>query len=57
MFVVNRNKMIAALREVELGETFGSRFEVLKGLYPGDQVVVRGNERLRPNQKVRIQGS
>ena len=57
MFVVNRDKMTAALREVELGETFGSRFEVLKGLYPGDQVVVRGNERLRPNQKVRIQGS
>lgn len=57
VFVVNRDKMTAALREVELGETFGSRFEVLKGLYPGDQVVVRGNERLRPNQKVRIQGS
>ena len=57
VFVVDKDKMTAALREVELGETFGSRFEVLKGLNAGDRVVVRGNERLRPNQKVRIQGS
>ena len=57
VFVVDQDKMTAALREVELGETFGSRFEVLKGLNPGDRVVVRGNERLRPNQKVRIQDS
>ncbi len=44
---------VARLRTVTLGEAVGSRFEVLTGLKAGDQVVVRGNERLRPNQKVR----
>ena len=37
---------------VELGAAVGSRFEVLSGLEAGDQVVVRGNERLRPGQEV-----
>ena len=45
------------MRPVELGEAFGLRFEVLKGLKPGDRVVIRGNERLRPGQKVRIQST
>jgi len=45
------------MRPVELGEAFGLRFEVLKGLKPGDQVVIRGNERLRSNQKIRIQSA
>ena len=57
VFIVDQDKMTTVLREVKLGETFGSRFEVLEGLSPGDRVVVRGNERLRPNQKVRIQDS
>jgi RND family efflux transporter MFP subunit len=43
------------MKPVELGEAFGLRFEVLKGLKPGDRVVIRGNERLRPGQKIRIQ--
>jgi multidrug efflux pump subunit AcrA (membrane-fusion protein) len=47
---------IARKRTVELGEAFGTRFEVLAGLAPGDQVVVRGNERLRPGQPVRLEG-
>ena len=45
------------MRPVELGEAFGLRFEVLKGLKPGDRVVIRGNERLRPGQKIRIQSA
>ncbi len=48
---------IARKRPVELGEAFGARFEVLAGLAPGDQVVVRGNERLRPGQSVRFEGA
>lgn len=40
----------AAPREVVLGEAVGSRFVVIDGLVPGDLVVVRGNERLRPGQ-------
>jgi RND family efflux transporter MFP subunit len=43
-------------RPVRLGVAVGSRFEVLSGLKDGDQVVVRGNERLRPGAKVRIVG-
>jgi acyl dehydratase len=44
----------AQLRPVRLGEAVGTRFEVLEGLADGDQVVTRGNERLRPNDPVRI---
>jgi RND family efflux transporter MFP subunit len=43
---------IAQIRPVELGEAVGTRFVVLDGLAPGEQVVVRGNERLRPGQEV-----
>ena len=42
------------MRPVTLGDAFGLRFEVLKGLKPGDRVVIRGNERLRPRQKIKI---
>ncbi len=45
---------IATVRPVELGESIGVRFEVLDGLISGDLVVVRGNERLRPEQAVVI---
>jgi len=43
---------VANMRPVQLGEAVGGRFIVLNGLKPGDQVVVRGNERLRPGQSV-----
>jgi len=46
---------VAERRLVRLGEAVGSRFEVLEGIEPGDLVVVRGNERLRPGQAVRYQ--
>ncbi len=39
-------------RTVVLGEAVGSRFQVLEGLVPGDVVVIRGNERLRPGERV-----
>ncbi len=45
---------VATVRPVALGEALGSRFEVLSGLAPGEQVVVRGNERLRPGDRVRV---
>jgi len=54
VFVVEAGQ--AKIRPVQLGAAFGNRFEVLKGLREGEQVVVRGNERLRPNQPVRIGG-
>ena len=47
-----------SIRPVTLGEAVGSRFEIVGGLNQGDVVVVRGNERLRDGQKVRVdQGS
>lgn len=45
----------ANIRPVQLGEAVGGRFIVLSGLKPGDSVVVRGNERLRPGQAVSAQ--
>ncbi len=42
----------AAIRPVRLGEAVGIRLIVVSGLVPGDLVVVRGNERLMPGQKV-----
>ena len=42
----------AQIRPVRLGAAVGGRFEVEGGLEVGDIVVIRGNERLRPGQKV-----
>jgi len=42
----------AVPRPVEIGQALGNRFEVLSGLAPGETVVVRGNERLRPGQDI-----
>ena len=42
------------LQPVKLGEAVGSRFEVLGGLAEGDRVVIRGNERLRPGDKILV---
>ncbi len=39
-------------RGVEVGIALADGFEVLSGLAPGDEVVVRGNERLRPGQPI-----
>ena len=54
VFVVTDGR--ALLRRVRLGEAVGNRFEVLEGLAEGDSVVVRGNERLVPGQRVRWPG-
>lgn len=45
----------AAPRTVEIGTAIGETFEVLSGLAPGDEIVVRGNERLRPGQEIQAQ--
>lgn len=39
-------------RTIEIGAALNSSFEVLSGLNEGDEVVVRGNERLRPGQDI-----
>lgn len=50
VYVVEGGK--AQLRQVEIGEAVGPRFEVVSGLVPDDIVVTRGNERLRPGEAV-----
>ncbi|MEL6643338.1 MAG: efflux RND transporter periplasmic adaptor subunit [Pseudomonadota bacterium] len=42
----------AAPRIIEIDRAIGDAFEVVSGLVPGDEVVVRGNERLRPGQDI-----
>ena len=42
----------ASPRTVTIGAALGDTFEVISGLAPGDEVVVRGNERLRPGQDI-----
>ncbi|MBF0250406.1 MAG: efflux RND transporter periplasmic adaptor subunit [Alphaproteobacteria bacterium] len=46
----------AEMRPVKLGDAVGTRFVVLSGVEPGEQVVVRGNERLRPGQDIEPMG-
>jgi RND family efflux transporter MFP subunit len=53
-FVVQDGKVSS--RVVTLGESLGTRFEVLDGLAPGDQAVIRGNERLRDGMDVVVGG-
>jgi RND family efflux transporter MFP subunit len=50
VFVADEGK--AQPRTVEIGVALGNQYEVLSGLAEGDQVVVRGNERLRPGQDI-----
>ncbi len=42
---------------VEIGQSFGGKFEIISGLLPGQKVVVKGNELLRPGQRVRVNQS
>ena len=46
---------IVQISPVKLGLAVGDRFEVINGLAAGDLVVVRGNERLQPGQKVKFE--
>ena len=50
VFVAEDGK--AQPRTVAIGAPLGDRYEVLSGLQAGDMVVVRGNERLFPQQDI-----
>ena len=43
---------VAQIKPVELGDGIDDRFVVKQGLAEGDEVVIKGNERLRPGQKI-----
>ena len=53
VFVVKDAK--AEARQVRLGVAIGIRVEVLSGLEDGEIVVIRGNDRLQPGAKVRVE--
>ncbi|MEM9779350.1 MAG: efflux RND transporter periplasmic adaptor subunit, partial [Pseudomonadota bacterium] len=42
----------AVPRPVQIGAALGDSFEIVGGLVEGDEVVIRGNERLRPMQDI-----
>lgn len=50
VFVASDGK--AEARIVTIGLPLGDRYEVLDGVQEGEEVVVRGNERLRPGQDI-----
>lgn len=52
VYVVQKDT--AVLQGIEIGDAVGGRYQVLSGLSEGDNVVIRGNERLAPDQKVKI---
>lgn len=45
----------AEVRPVQLGKEVGNRFEVVEGLSAGELTVVRGNERLRPGDALKLE--
>ena len=50
VFVARDGKAIA--QEVEIGQASAGGLEILSGITSDDYVVIRGNERLRPNQPI-----
>jgi membrane fusion protein (multidrug efflux system) len=48
---------VAKAREVELGLTQGEQQEILKGLEPGDHVILKGRTKVQDGTKVKVQGS
>lgn len=57
VFIADEEMKKVSMRSVDLGDAFGTRFEVLSGLKPGDKVVIKGNERLRPNQQIVVRST
>ena len=52
VFVVKGDTVFSV--PVGMGEAYGQRIEVIGEIAPGQMVVVQGNERLRPGQKVMV---
>ena len=54
VYVYNPNGTVS-IRTVQLGRHFDSKYEVLSGIYDGEQVVVKGLSTLRDGIKVELQ--
>jgi membrane fusion protein (multidrug efflux system) len=53
VFVVD-DQGLAQLRAIEVGYRLAGRAEVLKGIGPGEKVVVEGVQKLRPGAAVKL---
>jgi len=53
VFVVDKDNK-ANVQPVEMGERMGPMWEVLKGLKPGDKVIVQGIQKVRPGGSVTV---
>lgn len=53
VFVVDKDNK-ANVQPVEMGERMGPMWEVLKGLKPGDKVIVQGIQKVRPGSSVTV---
>ncbi|HZI48052.1 MAG TPA: efflux RND transporter periplasmic adaptor subunit [Pyrinomonadaceae bacterium] len=53
VFVVDKDNK-ANVQPVEMGERMGPMWEVLKGLRPGDKVIVQGIQKVRPGSSVTV---
>ena len=51
VFVVDKDNK-ANVQPVEMGERMGPMWEVLKGLKPGDRIIVQGIQKVRPGSSV-----
>lgn len=54
LVVLENDQPVAQPRHVRLGRASGDFIEIREGLKPGNRVVVRGNETLRPGQPLTI---
>lgn len=52
VFIAENNTAI--LKPITIGSAIGQRVEIKSGLQLGDKVIIRGNERLSPNQPIRF---
>ena len=53
VFVVDKDNK-ANVQPVEMGERMGPMWEVLKGLKPGDRIIVQGIQKVRPGVSVTV---
>ncbi len=50
----NPEELVAKPVNVTIGKSFGGSIEILSGVSAGQQVIVQGNERVRPGQKLKV---
>ncbi len=54
VWVVDTNSLTVTRRDVEVGELLSEGLEIIRGLQPGERVVIRGVHRLSEGMKVRL---